>query len=384
METAADQRTRTYMEQLTGAPPGTLMPDPDAIDSQIQVIRYTETAFETCLVENVASLDSFFEEEGTVWIRVEGLGGIDRIKALGEFFQLDRLALEDVLHTRQRPKIEEYDAQLFFVARMRSAGEDFDTQQLSMFLGKNYVLTFQEGPAPCLDIVLDRLKTKRGRIRSQGPDYLAYCILDAAIDFFYAEMDRYGEQMDVIEEQVLGNPSDEILAAIYTLKNNALAIRRSVSPLREAVNTLIRDGHPYLSEGTQTHFRDCLDHIAHILELLNTYREMLGGLLDIYLSSVNNRMSEVMRVLTVIATLFIPLTFLAGLYGMNFNHEASPWNMPELQWYWGYPLFLLIMLSIAIVQLLFFIRKGWIGRPRLRLLIRRIPQPLHRKKRRRG
>lgn len=356
--------TGEYMAQLTGAPPGTLTADPNALESTIHVTAYNETDFEECVLENAESLQGFLERWSVVWVRVEGLGCIETIKTLGQFFQLHQLALEDVLHTRQRPKIEEYDAQLFFVARMLNAGDSFKTQQLSMFLGRNFVLTFQEGPAPSLDVVRDRLKKKRGGVRGMGADYLAYCILDAVVDFFYTGMDAYVEQVDALEEQVLRSPSDETLAAIHRLKSGTLSVRRAIAPLREAVNTLIRDGHPDITETTRTHFRDCYDHIVHILEMLEIYRETLSGLLDIHLSSVNNRMSEVMRILTVIASVFIPLTFLAGIYGMNFDHEMSPWNMPELHWYWGYPALLLVMLAVAGAELIFFMRKGWIGRPR--------------------
>lgn len=345
-----------------GAPPGTLTGDAAAPRPRMHVIAYGPDAFTEADVEDVQVLGEYLGRWPVLWVNVDGVGNADTVAALGKTFNLHGLALEDVIHVHQRPKVEEYDDHLFIVARMMKPDLPVRTEQLSMFLCKQAVVTFFEHPGDCVDPVRERIRKGRGRIRKMDADYLAYCLLDAVVDFYFPAMDAFSEALEHLEAQVLAEPTPEVVARIHATKRDLLNIRRSVAPLREAINTLVRDDHGLISETTRIHLRDCHDHIYQIIEMAETYREVLGGLLDIYLSSVSNRMNDVMKVLTVIATIFIPLTFLAGIYGMNFNAEASPWNMPELRWYWGYPCMLLLMLIVAVLELAFFWRKGWIGK----------------------
>jgi magnesium transporter len=352
---------RRHPESSLGAPPGTLSAQPQAIKSRIRVICYGPDDLSESEPPGVETLSDCVERWPVVWVNVDGLADVDVIEELGRLFKLHHLALEDVVHVGQRPKAEEYGDHLFVVTRMMKPGLPVHTEQLSIFVGKGFVLTFQEEPGDCLDPVRERIRLCRGRIRQKEADYLAYCLLDAVVDFYFPCIDAFSDEVERLEQEVLEKPSKKTVHRIHAAKRDLLAVRRAVAPLREAINSLIRDGHSAILDATRTYLRDCQDHVYQIMDMTETYRELLGGLLDVYLSSVSNRMNDVMKVLTVIATMFIPLTFLAGLYGMNFNPEASPWNMPELSWYWGYPAFLALMVLIAAVELALFWRKGWLG-----------------------
>jgi len=261
----------------------------------------------------------------------------------------------------QRPKVERYEDCLFLVARMMSLGERLDSEQISIYLGSGFVLTFQERVGDCLDPVRHRIREGAGRIRSQGADYLAYALLDAVIDHYFPVLEELGERLEALEDEVLRHPSPAVISRIHAAKRDLLALRRVVWPQRESLHWLLREPIPLLAEDTRLHLRDCYDHVAHVMDMVETFRELASGLVDAYQSSLSNRMNEVMKVLTIIATIFIPLSFLAGLYGMNFSAESSPWNMPELRFYFGYPLALALMAVVAGVMLIYFRRKGWIG-----------------------
>ncbi len=362
MSSVKRRNPKKRRRQAPGAPPGTLTADPEARQPRIDVITYGPKDVEEEQVQDIGSIRRFLQQRPVVWVNVDGFGDVDTVAELGRAFGLHRLALEDVVHSCQRAKVEEYEDNLFIVARMMEPGLPVRTEQLSIFLGDGFVLTFQEHAGDCLGAVRERIRDGRGRIRQMGADYLAYCLLDAVVDFYFPSMDAFSDEVERLEAQVLSEPTPETVASIHAAKRDLLTIRRAVAPLRETVNSLIRDGHDVISETTRVYLRDCSDHLFQIVEMVETYRELLGGLLDVYLSSVSNRMNDVMKVLTVIATMFIPLTFLAGIYGMNFNSDVSPWNMPELRWYWGYPAFLLVMIAIAGIEVFFFWRKGWIGK----------------------
>lgn len=364
MPSAKSHTPRRRSKKALGAPPGTLTGDAAAPQPRMHVIAYGPDTFTEADIEDVQELAEYLGRWPVLWVNVDGVGNADTVAALGKTFNLHQLALEDVIHGHQHPKVEEYDDHLFIVACMMEPDLPVRTEQLSMFLREEAVVTFLEHPGDCLDPVRERIRKGRGRIREMGADYLAYCLLDAVVDFYFPAMDAFSDALERLEAQVLDEPTPEVVSRIHAAKRDLLNIRRSVAPLREAINALIRDGHDVISETTRIHLRDCHDHIYRILELVETYRELLGGLLDIYLSSVSNRMNDVMKVLTVIATIFIPLTFLAGIYGMNFTPEASPWNMPELGWHWGYPCLILLMVIVGVFELAFFWRKGWIGSTR--------------------
>jgi magnesium transporter len=296
-----------------------------------------------------------------VWVNVDGLGDAEVIRQLGRIFDLHHLALEDVVNVHQRAKVEQYNNHFYVVARMTEMHERLETDQLSLFLGRNYVLTFQEVAGDCFDPVRHRIREKGCLIRQSGPDYLAYALLDASIDNYFPIIEKYGEQIETLEDRVVLHPGSQFVTEIHELKRELLTLRRAVWPLREAVSALIREPSPLITQETRIYLRDCYDHTIQVIDLLENYRDIAASLIEVYLSSVNNRLSEIMKFLTIFTTIFIPLNFIAGIYGMNFNTERSPWNMPELNWHFGYLLILIIMLTSCVGMLIYFRRKGWIG-----------------------
>jgi magnesium transporter len=327
------------------------------------VIAYGPDSYVEKEVKDTQSIEAELGKWPVTWVNVDGLGDIEVIRELGRMLGIHHLALEDVLNVRERPKVEDYDELLFVVAHMVQLGKEvelLDAEQLSMFLGNAFVLTFQEREGDCLDPVRLRIREGRGRVRQMGADYLASCLLDVVIDAYFPHLDMLSEQIEVLEDEVVSCPSSTTVARIHKTRSVLLNTRRSIAPLREVVNSLIRDSTPKITEGTRPYLRDCLDHAIHLVDSIDLHREVAGSLLDIYLSSVSNRMNEVMKVLTVIATMFIPLTFLTGVYGMNFDYSVSHWNLPELHLRYGYLLFWGIALIVAALELYVFWRKGWI------------------------
>jgi magnesium transporter len=343
-----------------GASPGTLIPDPNAAETRISAICYgAENIAEAqnCKTTDIADLRG---KAPVLWIDVSGLADVTAIEAVGEIFGLHQLALEDVINVHQRPKAEAYESYLFIVFQMLSHGQTTFGEQVSMFIGDGYVLTFQERSGDCFDPVRDRLRRAKGRIRQLGPDYLGYALIDAAIDSYFPILETLGEEIEALEDDVVANPKPILVDRLHRIKRELLALRRAVWPTREMLNTLIRDELPQISETTRPYLRDCYDHAIQLMDIVETYREIASSLLDVYLSSLSARMNEVMKVLTIIATIFIPLGFVASLYGMNFD-RASPLNMPELGWRFGYPFALAVMMAMAVGLIWFFRRRGWIG-----------------------
>jgi magnesium transporter len=344
-----------------GASPGTLVIDPAAPQPVIEVTAYGPGDY---MERKAVGADDAFREVGkqpVVWINVDGLGDEKILRRLGELFNLHPLAIEDVVHTHQRAKVEEFDTHQFIVARMVVSG--VQTEQLSIFLGKNFLLTFQEKPGgDPFGPVRERLRQGRGRSRRSGPDYLAYALFDALIDGYFPALEAIGEELDAIEEQVLNLPSRATIARIHELKRQLIVLRRAIWPLREAANALIRDETGFIQPETRPFLRDCYDHCVQLIDLAENHRDLASELSDLYLSSAGHRMNEVMKVLTIITTLFMPLSFIAGVYGMNFNTGKSPWNMPELDWYWGYPFAWGLMVIMTLAMGVFFKRKGWLER----------------------
>lgn len=349
-----------------GTPPGTLVADPESLHPKIRTMAYGSNEVVEQALSHPRQIQGLLDKWPVLWIDVEGLGDADTIRILGEVLGLHRLALEDVLDVHQRPKIEQYPGYYFIVAQMVALEEHFETEQLNLFLGKNFVLTFREGkPGDAFESIQERVRKKHGRIRDSGVDYLAYALLDAVVDRYFPILEQYGERLENLEDEIVSRPSGDIVARIHEIRRHLLTLRRAVWPQRETFNALLREETSSLVTGeTRLHLRDCYDHTAQLIDLIETYRELGADLTDVYLSSISNRTNEIMRVLTVIATIFIPLTFIAGVYGMNFNTRVSPWNMPELDWFWGYPLALMVMFVVAVGQLIFFRRKGWLGEPK--------------------
>ena len=355
-------RTATFRRRSpVGSAPGTLISHPDAAPPKLRVIGFgPDGVFEEQEVGSVAELPSLRGRWPVLWIDVEGVGDADAVEAIGDAFGLHRLALEDVMNTHQRPKVEEYPDHLFAVTRRATLGDRVDTEQIGLFLGPDWVLTFQEQPGDAWEPVRERLRVGRGRIRTSGADYLFYALLDAVIDGYYPLLEEFGERLELLEEEVIDDPREELVGVIHGARRDVLALRQALWPMREAMSQLYRDEIPQITEETRVYIRDAYDHAIQVIDLLENYRETASALLDVYLSSVSHRMNEVMKVLTIIATIFIPLTFIAGIYGMNFDPGASPWNMPELSWYWGYPAVWAVMIAVAVVLVWFFRRKKWL------------------------
>jgi magnesium transporter len=355
------KRKRDGIERRTppGAAPGTIAVDPEAPRSYIRALAYgPEGAVEQEVTDpgQLAGVIAKLREAWpVVWVNVDGLGDAATIQAFGEIFGLHRLSLEDVVNVHQRAKAELYDEYYFIVARMAETGERFGTEQLSIFLGKNYVLTFQERRGDCFDPVRERIRKSGGQIRKYGPDYLAYALLDAFVDNYFPVLERYGERLENLEDEVIVNPDRAIVGQIHEVKRDLLVLRRAVWPLREAINSLIRESTAFISQETRLYLRDCYDHAIQIIDLLENYRDIASSLMEVYLSSVSNRLNETMKVLTIFTTLFIPLTFISSIYGMNFKH------MPELEWPYGYLFAWAIMAAAAGGMLYYFRKKGWMG-----------------------
>jgi len=345
-----------------GTTPGTVETDPEADRPVIRVISFGPDDLEEKEPEDLDALSKLVGKRPVTWVDVQGLGDAKTIRRLGEIFHLHPLALEDVVNTHQRAKVEEYEEYLFIVVRMLTGGEQLDTEQMSLFLGPNFVVTFQERPGDCLGPVRRRLRQGKGRIRQLGADYLAYTLLDAVVDAYFPVLEQYGEALDALDQQISTRPSPDTVVHVHQMRNDLLLLRRAVWPFRDDIGELLRDSSPLISEETRVYLRDCYDHTLQIIDLVETCREMCSDLRDYYLSAVSNRMSEVMKVLTIMATIFIPLSFIAGVYGMNFDTAVSAWNMPELRWPLGYPLALGIMAIVAGGQLWYFWRRGWLGR----------------------
>ncbi|BAZ30884.1 magnesium and cobalt transport protein CorA [Cylindrospermum sp. NIES-4074] len=356
--------TKDFYHQ-PGDLPGTIIIDENAEAPMIFIIDYNETNFIRQQIEVPEECLNYLDAESVSWVDVLGLGNKDILQRLGKVFDLHPLVLEDVVNMAERPKIEDFEDQLLIIARMvipkeRTCG--FYSEQVSLVLGKNYLLTVQEEPEhDCFEGVRARIDKGKGIIRKQGSDYLAYSLLDAIIDGFFPVLELYGERIEELEEEVIVKPTPQTLQQIHQVRRELLQLRRSIWPQRDAINTLIRDGNELISDEVRIYLRDCYDHAVQVMDMVETYRELVSGLMDVYLSAVSNKMNEIMKLLTVVSSIFIPLTFVAGIYGMNFNTEKSPYNMPELNWYWGYPLCLAFMGAIGLGLLFFFWRRGWLS-----------------------
>ncbi len=347
-----------------GTAPGTLVAPEHADKPVITIISYDQDEMTEKIIGGPDEIKPFLSEENIVWVDVVGLGDTDLIAKLGEILGLHLLALEDVLNVHHRPKAEVYENEIFIVTRMvRIINGVLDLEQVSFFLGKNYVVSFQERKGDCFEPVRDRIRKGGRRIRFMRADYLAYALIDAIVDGYFPVLEHYSEKLIVLEDVVVANPNQKIVEDSYVVKRDFQVLHHSIWPLREAMRTLSGDV-PLVHNETTQFFRDCHDHVIQIVDILEVYRERVAGLTDLYLSCLSNKMNDIMKVLTIIATIFIPLSFIAGVYGMNFDQNASPFNMPELRWYLGYPFALGIMLALAAGLVFYFWRKGWIGTKR--------------------
>lgn len=341
-----------------GAAPGTLQLDPSAPKPVITLLAYGDNGVFEQKLDNLSGLPALREAWPKLWLNVDGLGDLQTLESLGQMFEIHPLTLEDIVNVRQRPKVEEFERYQFVVMRVISADRPLSTVQMSLLVGDNFVLTFCEREDNYFGAVRERLRKKGPRIGNNGADYLAYCLIDALVDCYFPILEDCGEQADALQEEVLLHPTVQTAGRINDLKRDFIELRRAVWPLRDELNGLMRSKRFQQGE-TATYLRDTHDHALMLIDILESGREINNGLMDLYLSSVSNRMNEVMKVLTIISTVFIPLTFITGLYGMNFNTASSPYNMPELNWYWGYPLALASLLLTGTGISVFMWRLGW-------------------------
>lgn len=326
---------------------------------------YSDNHYDKIPISEIESSASYLSDSSRTWIQIQGLHDIEQLKKVWNYFDLHPLIQEDIVSISQRPKVEPYDDVIFVVMRSIVTSDsdiikDVRTEQISLVLGKNYVLSFQESSDSIFDPVIRRLTMDKTRIRNLGVDYLTYALIDNVVDHYFEVLDLIGDNLEKLEELVLEKPKSELLQNIHSLRRDMIIFRKSVWSLRDGINSLIRDDSPLISSDIKVFLRDVYDHIVQVIDSIENHREMVFSLYDMYMSSLSNRMNEVMKVLTIMSTIFIPLTFIAGIYGMNFNSSVSSLNMPELNWGWGYPFSLGLMLIVAVIMILFFKRKGWL------------------------
>lgn len=351
---------RTKRSNKVGLPPGTLIHigEKGTAEPKVTVIDYDEATFQEREVKTVEECFPFRDKPTVTWINVDAVHQIEIIEKLGHCFGFHPLVLEDILNTVQRPKMEIYGDYIYIVLKMLHGGDPnhpIEVEQVSLILGSNFVISFQEGKeGDVFNPVRERVRSGKGLIRKMGPDYLAYSLLDTIVDNYFLILERLGEAVELLEEELMTHPDHRTLQEIQKFRNEMISVRRAVWPLREVVSSLERRESPLIKETTEIYLRDVYDHTVQVMDALETYREMLSGMLDIYLSSISNRLNSVMKVLTIIATIFMPLTFIAGIYGMNFKY------MPELEWRWGYPAIWLMIAGIGISMLIYFKRKKWL------------------------
>ena len=346
-----------YFYDEPGSEPGTLIIEPDAKPSRIILIDYDEDNAVRKVDITPNACAPYIGTNTVSWMDIQGLGSETVLKQVGEIFNLHPLLLEDVVNVPQRPKLEDYNNQLLVISQMVRLKEDesgFDTEQVSFVLGKRYLLSFQEEELQdCFEIVRDRIRTSQGRVRKSGADYLTYLLLDTIIDGYFPVVEHYEDRIEALEDMIISNPDRDTMQEIYDVRRELLALRRLIWPMRNVLHLLMRDHHGIVSDEVQIYFRDSYDHVIQILEIIEAYRELAASLMDVYMSTMGNKLNEIMKFLTVISTIFIPLTFIVGVYGMNFE------NMPELKGEWSYFLVWLVMLAVAGGLIFYFWRKGW-------------------------
>jgi len=355
------------MAQLTkkrskkaGLPPGTPVHigEKRSERTKITILDYDETDFQEVEIKAVDECFPFKDKPTVTWINVEGIPQVEILERLGDCFGLHHLVLEDISTPDQRPKMEDHGDYIYTVLKMlyyNDKSNEVVTEQISLILSPNLVISFQEGKeGDVFGPIRERLRSGKGRIRKMGADYLAYALIDSIVDYYFIILEKLGEKIEFLEEELVTNPTPETVQTIHHLKREMIFLRKSVWPLREVINGLERGESSLIQESTRIYLRDVYDHTIQVIDAVETFRDMLSGMLDIYLSSISNRMNEIMKVLTIIATIFIPLTFIAGVYGMNFRY------MPELERPWAYPLVLFFMLAVGLLMVFYFRKKRWL------------------------
>jgi len=342
-----------------GLPPGTpvFVGEKKIEKAKITIIDYDEKQFQEKELRTIEECFPFKDTPTVTWINVDGIHQVDIIENIGRHFELHPLILEDIMNTEQRPKIEDFERYIYVVLKMLYYDEkehETKIEQASLILGENFVISFQEMEGDIFDHIRERIRNGKGRIRKMGADYLCYALLDTIVDKYFMILERLGERIEGMEEELVDNPKPELLQEIHRLKREMIFLRKSVWPLREVINSLGRGESSLIQESSRIYLKDVYDHTIQVIDTVETFRDMVSGMHDTYLSVISNRMNEVMKVLTIIATIFIPLTFIAGIYGMNFKF------MPELEWRWAYFAVWIVILVIAVIMVIFFRRRRWL------------------------
>ena len=340
-----------------GLPPGTLVHvgEKKMEKARIRIIDYDEKNLQEKEANTIEECFQFKDAPTVTWVNIDGLHEIDIVEKIGKHFDIHPLVLEDILHTAQRPKIEDFENYIYVVLKMLCyENDDIRDEQFSLILGKNFIITFQEKVGDIFEPVRERIRTGKLRVRYRKADYLAYSLIDAIVDNYFVILEHVSDKIEILEDELLENPSPETLQKIYKLKRKMIVLRKSIWPLREVISTLERSESKLFEHSTAVFLRDVYDHTIQIIDTVESIRDVMAGMLDTYLSSVSNKMNEVMKVLTIIATIFMPLTFIAGIYGMNFEY------MPELKWHWSYFIVWGIMLLVIVGMVYYFRRKKWL------------------------
>lgn len=385
------RRQRKTKRPPPGSTPGEIVVNPAAPPTRMRLFAFAPDEFEEREIESPAEIKACLEAGRwpVVWLDVDGLGSIDALRTIGEAVGLHKLTLADVANTYQRPKTEDFGDYLLVVTRAPYRGQanenplppspaetlpadtgplgmSLETEQVSILLAKGLVVTFQEAakPGDCFGPLRDRIRKGTGGIRARGADYLMYSLLDSVVDAYFPLLEEMGEELDRAEDRTLENTNIATMRMLHRMRRELLTVRRAAWPLREAVGSLQRNTTPLISDQTRVYLRDCYDHAVQIIDVVETSRELSAGLMELHMTAASYRMNEVMKVLTIITTIFIPLSFIAGIYGMNFD-TSKPGNMPELSWHYAYPVVLLGMGTVMILMLIIFWRRGWIGHGRL-------------------
>lgn len=349
----------TISKKRAGLPPGALIQigEKKTETVRITIIDYDEMQFEEREAKTVEECFPFKDKPTVTWINIDGVHQIDVIEKIAKHFDIHPLVSEDIVNTGHRPKMDDFENYIFVILKMFHCNEEdnaIETEQVSLVLGSNFVISFQERQGDVFNPIRERIRKAKGRIRKKGADYLAYALVDVIVDNYFIILEKLGENIELLEEELLTNPGRETLQAIHNLKREMIFLRKSVWPLREVISGLERAESSFIQESTGIYLRDVYDHTIQVIDTIETFRDMVSGMLDIYLSSISNKMNEVMKVLTIIATIFIPLTFVAGIYGMNFEY------MPELKWHWGYFTVWFLMVAMVVSMLFYFRRRKWL------------------------
>jgi len=353
--------SRFIKKQMTkaGASPGTLVHigEQKVDDTRITLIDYDEAHLQERVLDGIEEAFPLKDLPTVTWINIDGLHEIDIIEKVGQHFNIHPLVLEDIVNTGQRPKTEEFEDFIYVVLKMLHYNEnsgEISSEQFSLVLGPDFLISFQEIQGDVFKTVRERIRKPKTRIRKAGCDYLAYALIDAVVDNYFLILEKLGENIETLEEDLLENPSPETLQTLHEMKREMIYLRKQIWPIREMINSLVKGESSLVNESTSLFFRDIYDHTIQIIDTIESFRDILSGMLDIYLSTLSNKMNEVMKVLTIIATIFIPITFVAGIYGMNFKF------MPELEWRWGYVMVWAIIVVVVGIMIGFFKKKQWL------------------------